>query len=143
MPVTAPAPLPVAGPRSAPSPGAASSGPDLPEETRGFLHLSAIRAWQAIADGRPVPEIDPLALHPDICEAFTDGNGTSPVEQIIGDWYDQARQCGITVNDEHGNLRPGIDDAITRAVVASVWFGITTGYLTLAGSYRIPRRFLA
>jgi hypothetical protein len=32
--------------------------------------------------------------------------------------------------------------AITRTVTASIWFGITTGYLTLAGSYQVPRRFL-
>jgi hypothetical protein len=33
-------------------------------------------------------------------------------------------------------------DAITRTVTAAIWFGITTGYLTLTGSYRIPRKFL-
>jgi hypothetical protein len=75
-------------------------------------------------------------------DAFTADSGVSPVEQLVEDWYDQARQCGITVNDENDDLRPGIDDAITRTVIASIWFGITTGYLTLAGSYHIPRRFL-
>jgi hypothetical protein len=42
------------------------------------------------------------------------------------------------VHDEHGNLLPGADDAVTRTVTAAIWFGITTGYLTLAGSCRIP-----
>jgi hypothetical protein len=35
-----------------------------------------------------------------------------------------------------------VDDAITRTVTAAIWFGITTGYLTLTGTYRIPRKFL-
>jgi hypothetical protein len=29
---------------------------------------------------------------------------------------------------------------ITRTVTAAIWFGITTGYLTLIGSYHMPRR---
>ena len=43
---------------------------------------------------------------------------------------------------EHGDLLPDVDDAITRTVTAAIWFGITTGYLTLTGSYHIPRKFL-
>jgi hypothetical protein len=109
-------------------------------EARDFLHLSAIRAWQAITSGNPAPAIDPLALQQEICEAFTAGNGISPVEQLVEDWYDLARRYGIPVYDEHGDLRPEVDDAITRTVTAAIWFGITTGYLTLAGTYRIPRK---
>jgi hypothetical protein len=40
-------------------------------------------------------------------------------------------------------LRPDIDQAITRTVTAAVWFGITAGYLNLAGSYSTPRRLMA
>jgi len=90
---------------------------------RDCLHLAAIEAWQAIASGRPAPAIDPLALYQDLHDAFTVGSG-------------------ITVDGADGDLRPGIDDAITCTVIASIWFGITTGYLTLAGSYHIPRKFL-
>jgi hypothetical protein len=111
-----------------------------PSEARDFLHLSAIQAWQAIASGKPAPAIDPLALQQEICEAFTAGNGLSPVERLVEGWYDLARQCGIAVHDEHGDLRPEVDDAITRTVTAAIWFGITTGYLTLTGTYRIPRK---
>lgn len=111
-------------------------------EARDFLHLSAIQAWQAIASGQPAPAIDPLALQQEICDAFTAGNGISPVEQLVEDWYDLARQCGITVHEEHGDLRSDVDDAITRAVIASIWFGITAGYLALTDSYHIPRKFL-
>lgn len=116
--------------------------PPPPDNPRDFLHLAAIEAWQAIAAGRPAPVIDPLALYQDIHDAFTAGSGISPVERLVEDWYDQARQCGITVDGVDGELRPGIDDAITRTVIASILFGVTTGYLTLAGSYHIPRRFL-
>jgi hypothetical protein len=59
---------------------------------------------------------------------------------LIDDWYERARRCGITVTDEDDELRPDIGQAITRTVTASIWFGITTGYLTLTGSYGIPRR---
>jgi putative transposase len=47
------------------------------------------------------------------------------------------------VDDRHGNLPPGVPEAISRTVPAAGWSGLTTGYLTLAGSYRLPRRFLA
>ena len=47
------------------------------------------------------------------------------------------------MHDEHGHLRPEVDAAITRTVTAAIWFGITTGYLTLTGSYHIPRKYLA
>ena len=76
-------------------------------------------------------------------DTFTTGNGASPVEQLIEDWYDLARQCGIRVHDEHGDLRPEVDAAITRTVTAAIWFGITTGYFALTGSYHIPRKYLA
>jgi hypothetical protein len=62
------------------------------------------------------------------------------VEQLIDDWHELARKCGITVTDKDDELRPGIDQAITRTVTASIWFGITTGYLTLTGSCSIPSR---
>ena len=42
--------------------------------------------------------------------------------------------------DEHGDLLPGLDNAVTGTITAAIWFGITTGYFTLTGSYRIPRR---
>lgn len=42
------------------------------------------------------------------------------------------------MDDGHGGLLPGVDDAITRTVTGAVWLGITTGYLTLTGSCRIP-----
>jgi hypothetical protein len=113
-----------------------------PAEARGILHFAAIEAWQALASGEPAPGLDPVALFQVMHDTFAAGNGISPVEQLIEDWYELARQCGINVNDEHGDLRPGIDQAITRTVTAAIWFGITAGYLALTDSYYVPRRYL-
>ena len=111
-----------------------------PDNPRDFLHLLAIEAWQAITRRRPAPDMDPAILFQEMIDAFGTGSGISPVERLIDDWYELAGTCGITVTDEHGELRPDIDQAITHTVTASIWFGITTGYLTLTGSYRIPHR---
>jgi hypothetical protein len=73
-----------------------------------------------------------------VIDVFGADHGISPVEQLIDDWYDLARKCGITVTDEDGELRPGIDQAITRTVTASVWFGIASGYLTSPAATASP-----
>jgi hypothetical protein len=112
----------------------------LPDDPRDILHLAAIRAWQALASGKPAPVLDPQGLEEAISEAFTAGNGISPVDQMCSDWLEMADRCGIPVHDAHGDLRPEVDEAITRTVTAAIWFGITTGYLTLTrGRYRVPR----
>jgi hypothetical protein len=46
------------------------------------------------------------------------------------------------VHDERGDLLAELDDAITGLIATAIWFGITAGYLTLTGSYHIPRKFL-
>jgi hypothetical protein len=114
-----------------------------PAEPRDLLHLAAIEAWQALASGEPAPDIDPLSLQQAIYEVFSAGNCISPVEQLCEDWYGLARSYGIRVDDEDGDLLPDVDDAITRTVTAAIWFGITTGYFALTGSYHIPRKYLA
>ena len=119
-----------------------TAAPDVPAEARDLLHLSAIRAWQALASGRPAPDLDPAALQQAIYEAFETSDGISPVEQLCEDWLELARQRGLPVDDEHGDLLPDVDDAITRTVTAAIWFGLTTGYLPQTGSYHIPRKFL-
>lgn len=97
-----------------------------------------MEARQAITHRRPAPDMDPSILFQEMLDVFGTGKGVSPVEQLIDDWYELARKCGITVTDEDDELRADIDQAITRTVTASIWFGITTGYLTLTGSYGIP-----
>ena len=116
--------------------------PPPPDNPRDFLHILAIDAWQALSRHQPAPDMDPSFLFQEMIDVFGADQGTSPVERLIDDWYDLARQCGINVNDEHDELRPDIDEAITRTVTAAVWFGITAGYLTLAGSYSTPRRLM-
>jgi hypothetical protein len=116
--------------------------PAAPMDPRDFLHLSAIRAWHALASGQPVPGLDPAALEQVIRETFTTSDGRCHVDQLCEGWLNLARRAGIAVDDEHGDLRPDVLDAITRTVSAAIWFGITTGYLTLTSSYRIPRKFL-
>jgi hypothetical protein len=111
------------------------------DETRDLLHLSAIRTWQALASGQPAPDLDP-DLEQAICEAFVTSDGRYQVDELCERWLDLARQCDIAVDDEHGDLLPDVLDAISHTVSAAIWFGLTTGYLTLTGSYHIPRKFL-
>jgi hypothetical protein len=111
-------------------------------ELRDFLHLSAIRTWQALAGSRPAPDLDPADLEQAIDEAFVTSDGRSQVDQLCEGWLDLARQCGLAVEDQDGDLRPDVLDAITHTVSAAIWFGLTTGYLRLTGRYTIPRKFL-
>src|SRR5579859_7767492 len=110
--------------------------PDLPAalqaSSRDDLYLAAIEAWQALARRQPTPAMDPAELFQELHDLFASGASITPVEQLIEDWYELARQCGINVNDEHGELRPDVDEAITRVVTASIWFGVTTGYHAIA-----------
>lgn len=114
------------------------SPPPPPASERDFLHLAAIEAWQAIATGKPAPVIDPVALYQEMCEAFGASDG---VDQFYCRWEEIADRHGFPVQDEHGDLLPEVDDAITGLITAAIWFGITTGYLTLTGTYRILRKF--
>jgi hypothetical protein len=116
--------------------------PPPPDNARDFLHLAAIGAWQAIASGRSAPGIDPVVLCQEMDEAFKDSDGTHLTDQFYCRWETIADRHGFPVHDEHGDLLPEVDDEVTGLITAAIWFGITTGYLTLAGSYQVPRRFL-
>ena len=123
----------------------AAGHPPLPgpsTEPRDILHLSAIQAWQALASGQAAPNPGPADLEHAICAAFTTSDGSCPVDELCEDWLQLARRRGIAVDDEHGDLRPDVLDAISHTVSAAIWFGLTTGYLTLTGSYHIPHKFL-
>src|SRR5215470_3170547 len=119
---------------------AAEHRPPPPTEARDILHLSAILAWQALASGKPAPDLDPDLEH-DIYEAFVTSDGHAQVDLLCDGWLDLARQSGITVDDGHGNLLPDVLDAISHTVSAAIWFGLTTGYLTLTSRYHIPRKW--
>ena len=114
--------------------------PPPPMEPRDFLHLGAIGTWQALASGQPAPGLDP-DLEQAIYEAFVTSD-RHQAGQLCENWLDLARQAGIPVENQDGDLRPDVLDAITHTVSAAIWFGLTTGYLTLTGRYHIPRKFL-
>ena len=97
-----------------------------PDNPRDLLHLSVIQAWQALASGRPVPDLDPAALEQTIYEAFVTSDGQYQVDQLCEGWLELARQCGLAVDDEHGDLLPDVLDAISHTVSAAIWFGLTT-----------------
>jgi hypothetical protein len=120
----------------------AEDPPPPPTEARDLLQLGAIQAWQALASGQPAPDLDP-DLEQDIYEAFVTSDGHAYVDLLCEGWLDLARQSGITVDDEDGDLLPDVLDAISHTVSAAIWFGLTTGYLTLTSSYHVPRKFLA
>jgi hypothetical protein len=97
--------------------------------------------------GRWPPRISARRSSP-ICwygnpSGFGTGDGWHPVDRFCEDWLDLARQCGRAVDDEQADLpRPDVLDAITRTVSVAIWFGLTTGYLTVTGRYTILRKFL-
>ena len=70
-------------------------------------------------------------------------DGDSHVDRLCEDWLVLAAECGLVVEDEHGNLLPDVLDAILRTITQAIWFGLTTGCLTLSGSYTIPHRLQA
>lgn len=116
--------------------------PPLPDDPRGFLHLLAIQAWQAIASGRPAPAIAPCELCLVISDAFeTPGGNLS--DQVYDTWCRLAEEHGLTITDEDGDFLEPLEAAVSGLIAAAIWFGITTGYYTLAGQYSIPRKFLA
>jgi len=75
-----------------------------------------------------------VVLCQEMDEAFRAGGGTS----LTGQFYFRREE----IASEHGGLLPGVEDAMTSLITAAIWFGVTTGYLALAGSCHVPRRFL-
>jgi hypothetical protein len=122
---------------------AAENPPPPPDNPRDLLHLSAIRTWQALAGGWPAPDLDLADLEQAIYEGFVTSDSWHPVDQLCERWLDLASQCGLAVDDEQGDLpRTDMLDAISHTISAAIWFGLTTGYLTLTGRYTIARKFL-
>ena len=46
--------------------------------------------------------------------AVSPSPGRCHVDQLCEDWLNLARRADIAVDDEHGDLRPDVLDAITR-----------------------------
>jgi hypothetical protein len=71
--------------------------PPPTDNPRDYLHILAIDAWQALSCHQPAPHLDPLFLVQEMTDVFGTGSaGTSPVEQLIDDWYDLARRAAST-----------------------------------------------
>jgi hypothetical protein len=111
-----------------------------PEDPRDYLHLLAIQAWRAVANGQPAPGLDPAILEQDISEAF---GGSSPLDGLYDDWLQAARERGIAIDDEHGGILPAIVETIVPALTAAFWSGLTAGHFTITRRRSfIPRQFL-
>jgi hypothetical protein len=121
---------------------AAQNPPPSPEDQRDLLRLVTIRTWQALADGRPAPGLDPTDLQQAIYQAFAAGDGWHPVDRLCEGGLDLAPQCGLAVDDAANLPRPDVLDAIGHTAKAAIWFGLIAGYITLTGRYTIPRKFL-
>jgi hypothetical protein len=116
------------------------ASPAPPQDPRDFLHLLAIRAWSALASGQPAPTVDLAVLDQEIYDAF---GGSSPVNELCEDWLNAAREHGITVDGEDGEILPGILDITSRVITAAFWSGLTTGHHVIAGgSSGIPRKLM-
>jgi hypothetical protein len=114
--------------------------PAPPQDPRDFLHLLAIRAWRALATGQPAPGVDPIILATEISAAF---GGDSPVDQLCDDWLNAARERGITVDSEDGEILDAIIETIMPVITAAFWSGLTTGHHAIAGGrYFVPRKLM-
>jgi hypothetical protein len=115
--------------------------PAPPQNPRDFLHLLAIQAWRALASGQPTLAPDPRFLEQEISDAF---GGNSPVDQLCDDWLNAARERGVTVDDEDGEILPDVLETISRVITAAFWSGLTTGHHAIAGGrYFVPRKLMA
>ena len=116
-----------------------------PRRLRRTTHATTC-TWPPSRHGKPSPTVGPPRCGPvdpvsGIARCIRHRRRHLPQgEQLIGDWCELAPECGIAVTDEDDELRPGIGQAITRTVTASVWFGVTTGCLTPTGGWGIPSR---
>lgn len=116
----------------------AEHSPAAPEDPRDFLHLLAIRAWQALAAGRPAPAIDPMILSTEIDAAF---DGDSPVYQLCDDWLNAAREHGLTVDGADGELLDAVTLTLVPVIAQAFWAGLTVGHHAIAGgTHFVPRR---
>jgi hypothetical protein len=114
--------------------------PAPPQDPRDFLHLLAIDAWRALASGQPVPGLDLVFLGQEIRDAF---GGSSPVDELFDEWLEAAREGGIAVEDEDGDILPAVTQTIMYVLTAAFWSGLTTGHHAIAGGrHFIPRKLM-
>jgi hypothetical protein len=112
--------------------------PPLPDDPRECLHLFAVRAWRCLASGQPAPALDLTALGQGIYEAF---GGDSPVDELCDEWLNAARQRGITVDGEDGEILPDFLETISQVITAAFWSGLTTGHYAITREFSTPHKF--
>lgn len=106
-------------------------------DARDFLHLCAIRAWHALAAGMPAPDLDPVVLETEIDAAF---GGDSPVSELCERWLQTAREHGIEVDGDDGDI---LMNTVFPVITAAFWSGLTTGHHAITGgAHFIPRKFM-
>jgi hypothetical protein len=88
-----------------------------------------------LAFGRAVPDIDQDILSQDLYDFF----GIDRLDPMCDEFIDAARNCGLAVTDDDGDLRPDLLNAVTAAVVRGIWFGLTEAYMDIMGHVHIPR----
>jgi len=100
---------------------------------RGIRRRGWLPPWHGQSATRRLSDLERA-----IYEVFATSDGWHPVDQLCEDWLDLARQRGLAVADQNGELPPDVLDAISHTVSAVIWFGLTTGYLRLTGRYAFP-----
>jgi hypothetical protein len=84
-------------------------------------------------------DMDLVVLATEIDAAF---GGDSPLDQLCEDWLNAAREHGITVDDEDGEILSAVICTISPLITAAFWSGLTTGHYTITGQVFTPRKFL-
>jgi hypothetical protein len=61
--------------------------------------------------------------------------GSSPIDELCEDWLNAARERGITVDDENGDI---LLATVIPAITAAFWSGLTTGHYAITREYSTP-----
>jgi hypothetical protein len=109
-----------------------------------YLYLSVIQTWVALSEDSPAPTLGRQDLHEAIYSEFRTHDGQHHVDRLCDEWLAAAREIGLAVEDDDGDLLPDVCEAITHTVSEAIWFALTEGYATMTGGrYDVPHRFLS
>ena len=92
-----------------------------------------------MASGQPAPGVNLVILATEISAVF---GGDSPVDELCDDWLNAARERGITVDGEDGEILDAVIETVMPALLAAFWSGLTTGHHAIAGGRYFIRRKL-
>jgi hypothetical protein len=111
---------------------------NIAREARGYLRLNASRAWHALATGQPAPAPDLAAIDQAVYDTF---HGDSPINELCDDYFNAAREHGIAVEGEDGQVLPGVLDTVSQVITAAFWSGLTTGHYAITRRFSTPGKF--